>query len=119
MISSAYQKDPTDPAWAKDAGMKEWRAFMTKYLPDADMTDRRYVSGYSYGEHDGPCAAACGNDLSRENIMRQADQPAAVADRDAAAGDQAEFQPDQLPADQEAQPDTRFGPGRSGSGSAI
>jgi branched-chain amino acid transport system substrate-binding protein len=72
IISSAYSKDPTDPGWANDAGMKEWHAFMTKYLPDADATDLGYVSGYSYALTMIHVLRACGNDLSRENIMRQA-----------------------------------------------
>lgn len=39
IIGSYYVKDPTDPAWSDDSGMKEWRAFMTKHMPGADMTD--------------------------------------------------------------------------------
>ena len=43
MISTGYLKDPTDPTWENDAGMKEWRAFMDKYMPGADLTDGSYV----------------------------------------------------------------------------
>ena len=39
MISAAYLKDPTDPTWKDDPGMNGWRAFMKKYMPDADLTD--------------------------------------------------------------------------------
>ncbi len=72
VISSAFGKDPTDPAWEKDPGMTDWRAFMAKYIPDGDLKD----SGNSYGW--GICQLlvhvlkACGDNLSRENIMRQA-----------------------------------------------
>jgi branched-chain amino acid transport system substrate-binding protein len=71
MITSAYLKDPTDPTWKNDAGMNAWRAFMAKYIPDGDLTDGGYT--YSYGV----CSTLmqvlkqCGNDFSRENIMKQ------------------------------------------------
>lgn len=72
IITATYGKDPTDPTWANDKGMNEWRAFMKQNLPEADMLDTSYV--YSYGV----CLTMlqtlrqCGDDLSRENIMRQA-----------------------------------------------
>jgi branched-chain amino acid transport system substrate-binding protein len=71
-ISSTYLKDPTDPAWKDDADMVAWRAFMKKYNPDGDTADGANV--YAYGAADSLCwvLKACGNDLSRENIMRQA-----------------------------------------------
>src|SRR5690348_15850440 len=43
VITPYWGKDPTDPAWNDDPGMKQWRAFMTKYLPDADQADVGYV----------------------------------------------------------------------------
>ncbi len=72
IITSSYSKDVTDPMWANDAGMNEWRAFMKANLPDADSKDQGYA--YSYGA----CLTMmqvlkqCGDDLSRENLMRQA-----------------------------------------------
>jgi branched-chain amino acid transport system substrate-binding protein len=71
IISAEYLKDPTDPAWNDDAGMKEWRAFMAKYLPDADTSDANFV--YSYGASQTMLQALkqCGQDFSRENIMKQ------------------------------------------------
>ena len=72
IITSAYLKDPTDPTWANDAGMNEWRAFMKKYIPEGDTTDGGYMSSY------GTCSTMlqvlkqCGTDFSRENVMRQA-----------------------------------------------
>jgi branched-chain amino acid transport system substrate-binding protein len=72
LTSAAYMKDPTDPAWANDAGLGEWRAFMAKYMPDGDMTDANYVYGYSASRTMHQVLTQCGDDLSRENIMRQA-----------------------------------------------
>ena len=46
MISAAYLKDPPDPTWKDDPGMNQWRAFMAKYMPDADLTDGGTVFGY-------------------------------------------------------------------------
>ncbi len=72
IVSSAYLKDPTDKGWANDAGMTEWRAFMTKHMPSADQADSGYVSGYAYAMTMVHVLRACGHDLSRENLMRQA-----------------------------------------------
>lgn len=72
IISSYYVKDPTDPAWSDDPGMKEWRTFMAKYMPGADMTDAIYVYAYGVSQTLMQVLKQCGNDLSRENIMRQA-----------------------------------------------
>ena len=72
IISSAYLKDPTDPRWDNDAGMKQWRAFMAKYYPDGDLKDGGNVSGYALTHTMLHVLAQCGNDLSRENIMKQA-----------------------------------------------
>jgi branched-chain amino acid transport system substrate-binding protein len=47
IISTGYLKDPTDPAFKDDPGMNEWRAFLAKYLPKADLTDGGY--SYAYG----------------------------------------------------------------------
>jgi len=72
MMSSAYVKDPTDPAWDNDQGMKDWRAWMKKYMPDADPSDQNYVNSYNEGMTLVQALKQCGNDLSRENIMKQA-----------------------------------------------
>ena len=72
IITSSYGKDPTDPMWDNDPGMNEWRGFMKANLPDADLADSGYVFSY------GACLTMlqvlkqCGDNLSRENIMRQA-----------------------------------------------
>jgi branched-chain amino acid transport system substrate-binding protein len=72
IISSAYLKDPTDPAWDNDAGMKQWRAFMAKYYPDGDLKDGGNVSGFASTNTMVAVLKQCGNDVSRENLMKQA-----------------------------------------------
>jgi branched-chain amino acid transport system substrate-binding protein len=71
IISAAYAKDPTDPAWASDPAMLEWRAFMAKYQPDGDLSDGGYTYGYGVSQTLVHVLNACGDDLSRENIMHQ------------------------------------------------
>jgi branched-chain amino acid transport system substrate-binding protein len=72
LISAAYLKDPTDPSWKDDAGMNQWRAFMTKYMPDADLTDAGPVFGYGVTMCLWQVLKQCGADFSRANIMKQA-----------------------------------------------
>lgn len=72
IISTAYVKDPLDPAWANDPGVKDWRAYMQKHIPDGDLRDSNYVNGYNNGMVLEHVLKAAGNDLSRDNIMKQA-----------------------------------------------
>lgn len=72
ILSSAYIKDPGDLAWTDDPGMKEWRAFMAKYAPEADTRDQNYVNAVNSAATMVQVLKQAGNDLSRENIMRQA-----------------------------------------------
>ncbi|UGY17616.1 ABC transporter substrate-binding protein [Bradyrhizobium septentrionale] len=72
IISTAYVKDPDDPAWKDDPGMKGWREFMTKYVPDGDQHDTNYVNAYNSAMVLEAVLKACGDDLSTENILRQA-----------------------------------------------
>ncbi len=72
IISSAYMKDPTDPTWKDDPGMKEWRDFMTKEMPGADLTDASYVFAYAVSKTMLQVLQQCNSDFSRENIMKQA-----------------------------------------------
>jgi branched-chain amino acid transport system substrate-binding protein len=72
IITAAYDKDPVDPRWKDDAGMKQWRDFMANYLPEADPTDIGYLAGYNSAITLVYVLKQCGNDLSRENVMRQA-----------------------------------------------
>ncbi|MFL5287249.1 MAG: ABC transporter substrate-binding protein [Rhodopila sp.] len=72
IISTGYMKDPTDPTWDNDPGMKEWRAFMAKYMPGADMTDASYVFAYGVSMVMWQVLKQCDGNFSRENIMKQA-----------------------------------------------
>ncbi|HWX61999.1 MAG TPA: ABC transporter substrate-binding protein [Bradyrhizobium sp.] len=72
ILSTAYVKDPDDPAWTDDPGVKAWREFMTKYLPEADLHDTNYVNAYNSAMALEAVLKACGDDLSTENILKQA-----------------------------------------------
>jgi branched-chain amino acid transport system substrate-binding protein len=72
ILSTAYVKDPDDPAWKDDAGVKAWREFMVKYIPEADLHDTNYVNAYNSAMTLEVVLKACGDDLSTENILRQA-----------------------------------------------
>jgi branched-chain amino acid transport system substrate-binding protein len=72
IISSQYLKDPTDPQWKDDAGMKGWNAFLDKYFPEADRADASVMYGYTVAQGLVHVLKNCGNDLTRENIMKQA-----------------------------------------------
>jgi branched-chain amino acid transport system substrate-binding protein len=71
IISSTYFKDPTDPRWANDPDFLEYTAFMEKYLPGADKSDIFYTVGYMMAASVVKLLEQCGNDLTRENVMRQ------------------------------------------------
>jgi ABC-type branched-subunit amino acid transport system substrate-binding protein len=72
ILSTAYIKDPDDPAWKDDAGVKAWREFMVKYAPDADLHDANYVNAYNSAMTLEHVLKACGDDLSTGNILKQA-----------------------------------------------
>ena len=72
VISTAFLKDASDPAWQDDPGMQAWSAFMDKYYPDGDRADSNAVFGYAAAETLTQVLKQCGDDLSRENILRQA-----------------------------------------------
>ena len=72
VLSSIYGKDPTDTRWDSDLGMNEWRAFMKKYYPDGSLTDAANVYGYGAARTLVQVLRQCGDNLTRENVMRQA-----------------------------------------------
>jgi branched-chain amino acid transport system substrate-binding protein len=72
IITSAYIKDSTDPRWKDDPGIKEWRDWMNKWIPGGDQTDGGYLASYGVDVTMMQVFKQCGNDLSRENLMRQA-----------------------------------------------
>ena len=72
IITARYYKDPTDPQWRDDSAYREWLLWMKKYNPDANVADYYNVTGYSAAMTLVQVLKQCGDDLSRENIMRQA-----------------------------------------------
>ena len=72
VISTSFLKDASDPTWKGDPTMKAWSSFMDKYYPDGDKDDINAVFGYAAAETLFQVLGQCGNDLSRENVMRQA-----------------------------------------------
>jgi ABC-type branched-subunit amino acid transport system substrate-binding protein len=72
IISTSYLKDPTDPAWANDPGVNAWRAFMDRYYPDGDKTNANNVYGFVQTEAMAQVLRQCGDNLTRENVMKQA-----------------------------------------------
>ncbi len=72
IVSAAYIKDPTDRQWQNDGSYRDWLAWMRKYNPDADLADRFNVYGYSAAQTLVQALQQCGDDLTRENVMRQA-----------------------------------------------
>ena len=73
LISTGYLKDPTDHQWDNDAGMKEWRAFMAKYMPGSDMTDNNYVYAYAASKLMLQVLKQCNGNFSRDNVIKQAE----------------------------------------------
>ena len=72
IVSDFYLKDPSDPKWKDDAGFKTWIAFMDKYMPDADKSDAGYIAGSSLAAMTAQVLKQCGDELTRENVMKQA-----------------------------------------------
>jgi ABC-type branched-subunit amino acid transport system substrate-binding protein len=72
LITALYLKDPLDAELAKDPGMQRWRTFMNKYMPEANQADFNYVYGYGAAQLMAVVLKACGDDLTRENLMKQA-----------------------------------------------
>jgi branched-chain amino acid transport system substrate-binding protein len=72
IVSAAYFKDPNDPKWKDDAGLKAFNAFLDKYFPEANRSDTLIVNGYNTGELLLHVLKQCGDDLTRENVMKQA-----------------------------------------------
>jgi ABC-type branched-subunit amino acid transport system substrate-binding protein len=72
IISAAFAKDPTDPQWQDTPEYKEWLAFMNKAGLSANTTDVQAVIGYSFAQTMVAVLKACGDNLTRENVMKQA-----------------------------------------------
>jgi branched-chain amino acid transport system substrate-binding protein len=72
IVSTAYYKDPTDPTWKNDAGFKHWEEFMAKYFPEGDKSSSFTVYGYSVAQTLVQVLKQCGDNLTRENVMKEA-----------------------------------------------
>jgi len=72
ILTTVYLKDPTDPTWKDDPAYREWLAFMDKYYPDGDKTSTFTVYGYLVAQTLVATLKQCGDDLTRENVMKQA-----------------------------------------------
>ena len=72
IISAAYLKEPTDPQWQNTPEYKEWLAWMKKYNTSGNIADANNVAGYSYTQTMVAVLKACGDNLTRENVMKQA-----------------------------------------------
>jgi len=72
ILSAAYLKDPQDKTWKDDPAMNEWRAFMTKWYPEGDQSDAATTFGYGVAKGLEQVLRQCKDDLTRENVMKQA-----------------------------------------------
>ncbi|MGX1319236.1 branched-chain amino acid transport system substrate-binding protein [Bradyrhizobium sp. USDA 377] len=72
IISSIYLKDPTDPQWKDDAAVKAWNGFLDKYYPEANRADFNVMYAYIVSQGLVRVLKACGDDLTRQNVMKQA-----------------------------------------------
>jgi len=72
ILSANYYKDPTDPTWKDDSAYKEWLAFMEKHYPDGERTSSFTVYGYAVAQTLVAVLKQAGDDLTRENVMKQA-----------------------------------------------
>jgi branched-chain amino acid transport system substrate-binding protein len=72
VITAVYGKDPTDARWKDDPGFKEYAAFIAKYMTPNDLIDANAVYGFGLGATMVQVLKQCGDDLSRESVMKQA-----------------------------------------------
>ena len=72
LITALYMKEVTDPQWKNDKGFTDWVAFMKKYYPEGALDDQSNAFGYNVAILMTQVLKQCGNDFSRENIMKQA-----------------------------------------------
>jgi branched-chain amino acid transport system substrate-binding protein len=72
VLSTGYLKDASDPQWKDDPGLKNFFAFMDKYFPEGDRTNYLTAFGYSVSQTMVQVLKQCGDNLTRENVMKQA-----------------------------------------------
>ena len=72
VLSAGYLKDASDPQWKNDDGMKKFMAFAEKYMPGANVSDANMVYGFAAAQTMVQVLKQCGDNLTRENVMKQA-----------------------------------------------
>jgi branched-chain amino acid transport system substrate-binding protein len=72
IISVAYLMDPTDPTWRDDPGMKAFDEFQARYFPEGNRADALLVTGYNMAQTLVQVLKQCGDNLTRENAMKEA-----------------------------------------------
>src|ERR1700758_441544 len=72
VLSAGYLKDASDPQWKNDEGMKKFMAFADKYMPGSNISDANMVYGFAAAQTMVEVLKRCGDDLTRENVMKQA-----------------------------------------------
>ena len=72
LVTMQYYKDPNDPQWKDDPAMLEWRAFMGRHYKEGDPKDTSNLYAYITAQTMVHVLKQCGNDLTRENLMKQA-----------------------------------------------
>jgi ABC-type branched-subunit amino acid transport system substrate-binding protein len=72
LMTVAYYKDPTDPQWSEDAGMKEWREFMAKEYPEGNVSDGTNMYAYLAARTLVQVLEQCGREVTSENVIKQA-----------------------------------------------
>ena len=100
VISATYGKDPTDPQWKDDPGVKNFDAFLVKYFPEANRADSSVAYGYSSAQTMVHVLKMCGDNLTRANVAEAGREHQGPAAGDGAARHQAEHQRHRLCPDQ-------------------
>jgi branched-chain amino acid transport system substrate-binding protein len=72
VIASTFVKNPTDPQWKDDPAIQEWRKWMQQYYPNGDIAEIYNIYAYLNAQLLVHVLQRCGDDLTRENVMRQA-----------------------------------------------
>jgi branched-chain amino acid transport system substrate-binding protein len=72
VLSASYTKDGTDTQWKDDPGIKRWSAFLDAYMPDANRADSSIIYGFGAAQTLHKVLEMCGDNLTRENVMKQA-----------------------------------------------
>jgi branched-chain amino acid transport system substrate-binding protein len=72
ILAADYRKDASDPQWKDSEDMKKFMAFIDKYMPGTNTSDANVIYGYAVAQTMVQVLKQCGDDLTRENVMKQA-----------------------------------------------